>query len=216
MTNLLFDYDGTLHNSIKIYAPAFRTAYTYLVDQGFADSKEFTDQEISLWLGFTADDMWRSFFPNLPEEEKEKCSTMIGKEMISLINKGIAELYPETVAVLQKLKNLGYNLIFLSNCKHAYMEAHIKQFRLDRFFSGFYCSEDYGFMPKHEIFESIKTIYSGDYIVIGDRFHDIEISEKHSLQSVGCLYGYGAYNELQHATYRIDKLSELLLLLPNI
>ena len=31
--NIVFDYDGTLHNSIKIYAPAFREAYNYLIDQ---------------------------------------------------------------------------------------------------------------------------------------------------------------------------------------
>lgn len=216
MTNLLFDYDGTLHNSIKIYAPAFRTAYTYLVDQGFADPKEFTDQEISHWLGFTADDMWRCFLPNLPEEEKKKCSAIIGKEMICFINKGMAELYPQAENTLQKLKDIGYHLIFLSNCKHAYMEAHMKQFRLDRFFCAFYCSEDYDFIPKHEIFKTIKASYSGDCIVIGDRFHDMEIAEKHDLQSVGCLYGYGAPNELQHATYRINNLSDMLPLLQNI
>lgn len=213
MTNLLFDYDGTLHNSIKIYAPAFRTAYTYLIKNGYADTKEFTDQEISYWLGFTAYDMWKSFLPNLPEEEKKKCSTMISKEMISLINMGKAELYPQAENILQKLKDLGYNLVFLSNCKHAYMEAHIKQFRLDRFFSVFYCSEDFGFIPKHEIFKTIKVNHPGDYIVIGDRFQDMEISEVYNLQSVGCLYGYGVPIELQYATYRIDNLSDILLFL---
>ena len=213
MTNLLFDYDGTLHNSIKIYAPAFRTAYTYLVENGFADSKEFTDQEISHWLGFTADDMWKCFLPNLPAEEKKNCSTIIGKEMLSQIEKGMAELYPLAENILQKLKELGYNLVFLSNCKHAYMEAHIGQFHLDHFFSGFYCSEDFGFIPKYEIFKSIKGDHPGDYIVIGDRFQDFEISVMHHLQSVGCLYGYGAPNELQLATYRIDNLSDILLLL---
>lgn len=213
MTNLLFDYDGTLHNSIKIYAPAFRTAYAYLVKNGFVDSKEFTDQEISYWLGFTANDMWNSFLPNLPEDEKKKCSAMIGKDMINLINKGMAELYPQAESILQKLKDLGYGLIFLSNCKRVYMKAHIKQFRLDRFFSGFYCTEDYGFKAKHEIFRTIKADFSGDFIVIGDRFHDMEIAEKHSLQSIGCTYGYGTLDELKIATWRITELSDILNLL---
>lgn len=213
MTNLIFDYDGTLHNSIKIYAPAFRSAYTYLIANEYATSKEFTDQEISYWLGFTADEMWKCFLPNLPDEEKQKCSTMIGKEMISLINKGMAELYPQAENILQKLKDIGYNLIFLSNCKRAYMEAHIRQFRLDRFISAFYCSEDFGFIPKYEIFKTIKANYPGDFIVIGDRFHDMEIAERHKLKSVGCVYGYGALPELQRATYRIDKLSDVLLFL---
>lgn len=210
MVNLLFDYDGTLHNSIKIYAPAFRTAYAYLVENGFAEVREFTDKEISYWLGFTPDEMWKGFLPKLPDEEKQKCSAIIGREMISLVNKGMAELYPQAEYVLQKLKDFGYNLIFLSNCKHGYMIEHIRYFRLDRFFSAFYCSEDFGFIPKYEIFHTIKVNYPGDFIVIGDRFHDMEIAEMHHLQSVGCLYGYGALTELQGATFRIEKLLDIM------
>lgn len=213
MINLIFDYDGTLHNSIKIYAPAFRSAYTYLIEKGIAASKEFSDKEISYWLGFTAEEMWRCFLPYLSDEEEQKCISLIGREMINLINKGMAELYPHAENVLQKLKDIGYNLIFLSNCKHAYMEAHIKQFQLDRFFSAFYSSEDFGFISKHEIFHTIKSDWTGDSIIIGDRFHDMEIAEIHKLKSVGCLYGYGTLAELKSATWRIEKLSDILQLL---
>lgn len=210
MINLLFDYDGTLHKSIKIYAPAFRSAYNYLVENGLTDSKDFTDQEISYWLGFSSDEMWKCFLPNLPDEEKQNCSTIIGREMINLIHKGMAELYPQTEYVLQKLKDLGYNLIFLSNCKHLYMEEHIRHFRLDRFFSAFYCSEDFGFKPKYEIFQTIRANHPGDFIIIGDRFHDMEISKMHNLQSIGCLYGYGSLTELQCATFQIENLSDIM------
>lgn len=213
MINLIFDYDGTLHDCIKIYAPAFRSAYSYLVEQGHAVEREFSDQDISYWLGFTAVEMWNCFLPNLPDDEKQKCSALIGGEMIHLINKGLAKLYPQTEDVLQKLKDLGYNLIFLSNCKKAYMEAHMKQFQLDRFFTSFYCSENFDFIPKHEIFHVIKADYPGDFIIIGDRFQDMEIAEKHRLESVGCLYGYGTHVELKSATWRIEKLSDILHLL---
>ena len=213
MINLIFDYDGTLHNSIKIYAPAFRSAYAYLVEKGFAPSKDFSDLEISIWLGFTAEEMWKSFLPNLPEEEKQKCSALIGTEMLHFVSKGMAELYPQTEHVLQALKGKGYNLIFLSNCKRTYMEAHIQQFQLDRFFTAFYCSEDFGFIPKHEIFHTIKSDFSGDFIIIGDRFHDMDIAKTHKLQSIGCLYGYGAFAELETATLLIEKLSDILELL---
>ena len=35
MINLLFDYDGTLHDSLRIYAPALQTAYDRLVRLGY-------------------------------------------------------------------------------------------------------------------------------------------------------------------------------------
>mgnify|MGYP001489483243 CR=1 FL=1 len=53
MKYIIFDYDGTLHNSIKIYKPAFMTAYDYLVDNGYAKKREFSDQEISKFLGLS-------------------------------------------------------------------------------------------------------------------------------------------------------------------
>ena len=55
---LIFDYDGTLHDSIQIYALAFRKSYRALVRMGYVPEKQFTDMEISRWLGFTAQEMW--------------------------------------------------------------------------------------------------------------------------------------------------------------
>ena len=92
MKYIIFDYDGTLHNSIKIYKPAFMTAYDYLVDNGYAKKREFSDQEISKFLGLSAKDMWNTFIPNLPKCEKEKCSSIIGESMIKYISEGKTQL----------------------------------------------------------------------------------------------------------------------------
>ncbi len=91
--NIVFDYDGTLNNSLKIYAPSFKIAYNYLVETNQAIEKEWTDEEISMWLGYSSRDMWNNFMPNLREEEKQKCSNLIGSSMVNLINEGRAELY---------------------------------------------------------------------------------------------------------------------------
>ena len=71
MHSLIFDYDGTLHDSIKIYAPAFRQAYAYLVSLKLAEERTWTDGEISPWLGFSSRDMWNSFLPELPQFYKD-------------------------------------------------------------------------------------------------------------------------------------------------
>ena len=47
MKYFIFDYDGPLLYSIKIYKPAFMTAFDYLVDNGYAKKREFSEQEIS-------------------------------------------------------------------------------------------------------------------------------------------------------------------------
>lgn len=209
MKILIFDYDGTLHDSIKIYAPAFRLAYEHLVSFGMAVQRNWSDNEISHWLGFSSKDMWNEFMPDLPQEWKDRCSQMIGDKMLCFIQEGKAELYPHSLEVLQQLKTNGYRLIFLSNCKRNYMEAHIKQFKLDEYFSDFYCTESYNFIPKYEIFTFIKQKHSGDYIVIGDRFQDMEIAKKYNLKSIGCKYGYGDLDELVNASIVINNIIEL-------
>lgn len=210
MVNLLFDYDGTLHDCVKIYAPSFRLACKYLNSLGILGDRYYSDEEISRWLGYSSKDMWNNFMPNLCDELKEKCSKIIGDEMQRLVNSGKARLYPYITDILSQLKNDGgYRLIFLSNCKRDYMQTHINFFSLDYYFSSFYCAEDFSFMPKYRIFDYIKEKHIGDWIVIGDRFHDMEIASKYNLPSIGCAYGYGLAEELKSASCIAQKPGEI-------
>lgn len=210
MANLIFDYDGTLHESLCIYAPAFRLGYSYLVGKRLAPEREFSDAEISRWLGLSVKDMWQRFMPELPQPERDGCSGMIGDEMVRLTLAGKARLYPGANAVLRKLKAAGHHLIFLSNCKHSYMQAHREQFGLQQHFSEFYCTEDFQFAPKLQIAELILARVSGKCIVIGDRWQDIEIAIRHQLFSIGCVYGYGGTEELNDATIQVSSIEGIL------
>ena len=210
--HLLFDYDGTLHETMKIYGPAFRLACANLAARGFLQPRDYTDAEISYWLGFSTPEMWRRFLPELPPPEKERSSRMVGGEMLRLVCAGQAALYPQAEETLTALRERGHTLLLLSNCRRAYLESHVQAFGLDRFFSACYCCEEFGDIPKYDIFPLIRAQRPGDYVVIGDRVFDLEIAEKHGLPSVGCLYGYGNAEELSAATYRIASLPELLTL----
>lgn len=209
MTNLIFDYDGTLHNCLKIYAPSFRKAYSWLVENGCAEAKDYSDNEIGYWLGFNSTDMWSMFQPQLSSEIREKCRIMIGKEMARHLDVGDAELFKGAEEVLSSLKDSGFTLIFLSNCRIKYMQRHNAAFGLNRFFDYFYCAEEFDFIPKHEIFRRIMPNHNGDFIVIGDRFHDIETASLNGLKSIGCAYGYGTPEELADADTVIHNISEI-------
>lgn len=209
MINLIFDYDGTLNNCLKTYRPAFRKAYSWLVENGYAEPREFSDKEISYWLGFTGAEMWSIFQPQLSPEIHDFCRNIISEETDAQIQSGNAELFPGALETLSELKKRDYTLIFLSNCRRRYLQSHNNAFQLDQFFDYFYCAEEFGFIPKHEIFRSFKDYHRGDFIVIGDRFHDIETASKNGLQSIGCAYGYGSAEELADADIIINSVSEI-------
>lgn len=206
---IFFDYDGTLHKSIKIYGPAFRKAYTYLVRQGLADRREWSDKEIGYWLGFNPQEMWKILMPDLEESTRKKCSQIIGEEMSKLTEKGKTELYEGALDTLKYLKGRGYSLVFISNCKLSYRDCHSKLFSLGDYFEELVCSEEYNFIPKYEILRDIKGKYSEEMVIIGDRFQDIEAGKKNEIYTIGCSYGFSLGGELNESDLIIKNISEL-------
>ena len=91
MLNLIFDYDGTLHNTMDIYEPAFKKAYHEMISAGLRSPKNFSREEISRWLGYSAIDMWNSFAPDLKPEQRLYYSNVVGQEMYRLIKEGVPE-----------------------------------------------------------------------------------------------------------------------------
>ena len=207
---LIFDYDGTLHNTKHLYGCAFRTAYDMLVKEGYAPAHFYRDEDVSKNLGVNAPDMWNSFMPELPKDIMQRASMTIGREMISGIHSGKACLYEGIPEVLDILKRRDMRLLILSNCRHSYMEAHRSQLMLDRWFDDYFCAEDYGFIPKEDIFLHLKEKYPDtSYIMIGDRASDIKVGIANGIKTIGCAYGFGSDEELAPADLVISSPSEL-------
>ena len=209
MKTLIFDWDGTIHDTLHLYGIAFRTAYDWLVSEGYADERVYTDEEVSEYIGMSSPDMWNKFMPNLPQEIKDKAGAIIGTSMIDSIEAGKAVLFSGAEDTLTKLKSQGYQMVILSNCKHAYMEAHKEAFSLEQWFDDFYCGEDFGYAPKEEIFTHISRKYPAPFAVIGDRGSDLKVAEVHNLASVWCAYGFGNSVECQSASETANSITEI-------
>lgn len=211
---LIFDYDGTLHNTLRLYGTAFRKAYAMLVEEGYAPEHIYRDEDISKYLGVNAPDMWKDFMPQLPDKIWQKASAMIGKEMIDGVLGGQAVLYDGVGSVLSTLKQQGYRLLILSNCRTAYMDAHRKALGLDRWFDGYFCAEAYGFIPKEKIFPRLRDAFPDrEYLMIGDRDSDFRVGTVNGLRTIGCAYGFGTKEELAPCWAVIRSPEELPLLL---
>lgn len=206
---LVFDYDGTLHDSRPNYILAFKRAYEFLVEEGQAEERIFQDAEITHWLGWSKEEMWSAFIPQLDPFFQKKASQMIGETLLEKVREKKAHLYPKSLETLAYLKEEGYSLVFLSNCGERYLEAHRQAFSLDSYFDSLLCSEYFNGLPKYEIFDRVKADFPEEYTVIGDRIHDLEIGLHHDFPSIGCSYGFGSEEELAAADIQIDAVEEL-------
>lgn len=209
MANIIFDYDGTLHNSMLTYAPAFRDTMKWLSDSGYIADRQYTDKEISYWLGFNSTDMWGNFHPELDITIRETARKKLGENMAHRLDSGEGALYTGAEEMLTALKDAGHTLIFLSNCRIRYMERAKRLFHLEKWIDHFYCCEEYDFIPKYEIFRRFSPEHKGEYIVVGDRFHDIETAVQNGLRSIGCAYGYGSVDELSKADMIVDSICDI-------
>lgn len=201
LSTVIFDFDGTLHDSLHVYTIAFRRAYAWLVEEGWAEPQSFSSEDLSGYIGLTAEEMWTSFRPDLPTAVWQQAAARVGTSIDELIAQGEARLFPGVPAMLARIKANGFKLVFLSNCRIAYQEEARRTFGLDAWFDGYFNSEEFGGIPKEEIFESIAAAFPMGFAVVGDRAKDLAVARVHDLPSVGCLYGYGSAEELADATY---------------
>ncbi|MFZ5974823.1 MAG: HAD family hydrolase [Bacillota bacterium] len=206
---IFFDYDGCLHDSMAIYAPAFNRAYDFLVRTGKAEPREWRDDEISRWLGLNCIEMWEAFLPGADDDTRSQCMQIIKEAQKELIEQGRAVLYPGALEALSYLKGKGYRLVFISNCRKYYMDGHAKAFGLDAYFDELACSEGYGAVPKHEILRRVKERYPMDMAIVGDRALDMEAGRANGIHTIGCSYGFAREGELDGADAVISDITEL-------
>ena len=213
---VVFDFDGTLHDSMHIYPTALSSALAWLAEEGYAVKHEVTYDEAKSYIGLTSDEMWSICAPELPTDVRDRAAALVGQEMDALIADGTARLFPGVPEMLDAVCALGLELVFLSNCRIAYQEVSRKAFGLDRWFCDYFNSESYGNIPKEEIFPDIKKRHAGPYAIVGDRYKDLAVASAYNLPSVGCLYGYGTPEELAGATLLAETPAEVARALERI
>lgn len=207
---LFFDYDGCLHDSARLYRPAFQKAYDRLVDRGIARPRQWEEKEVARWLGMSCREMWASFLPDLDPSVRDECMDIIKEEQKALTGAGKAVLYPGALETLAYLKGRGYRLVFLSNCRKYYRDSHALAFGLDDYFDELACSEAYGGIPKHEMLRRIMDKYPPEMAIVGDRRHDMEAGRKNGVHTIGCAYGFAQPGELDGADRMIGDVRELM------
>lgn len=207
---LIFDYDGTLHETFKIYEPAFRMGYKELVDNHILEEKYVSSETVASWLGTNLEEMWGSFAPELTVEQRDHASDLVAMHLLDMVLAGDAIWYEGVEEALTRLKEEGYTMVILSNCRISYRDSHWKCFNMGRWFDRFYDCETYNNIPKTEIIKSVLADYNTDKcIMIGDRAGDMAAGRAVGGGFIGCLYGYGAEGELDGADVLVNDISEL-------
>ena len=205
----VFDWDGTLHDTIGIYGSAIRQTCRHLAGMGYTVPQNPQDDVLRKYLGVNPPDMWHDFAPGLDNEAVYAAVDYAGKKLIEGVESGRAKLYSGALDVLSQVRAEGISTVFLSNCTRDYMLCFSRHFSLENYFDAMYCCEDYGYRPKEEIFCRIMERFREEYVVIGDRLGDLKCAIVHKTHSIGCAYGFGSVSELASADFTAAAVTDI-------
>lgn len=209
---ILFDLDGTITDP-KI---GITSSVAYALNK-FDIHVENLDN-LCKFIGPPLKDSFMEYY-NFSEEDAEQ-AILYYRERFQ--DKGIYEnfLYENFEDMLIGLKNQGKTLLIATSKPTVFAERILEHFNLRQYFDFVGGSNFDGTRTNKAevIFHVLKENSISDLsnaIMVGDRKHDIIGAKKAGLQSVGVLYGYGNYEELEAAgaDYIVKTVEELSTLL---
>ncbi|MBW2985772.1 HAD family hydrolase [Candidatus Woesearchaeota archaeon] len=166
---ILFDFWGTLVEN-GTYSPLRQTYNILRVRMRFSDFVIKTEQVL---MTKPYSDQTQAFTEVCKALNVEPRDFIIDK-LIGVWNKNklLANLYPETIKVLEKLKKEGYKLAIVSNCPNNSAESVIEKFDLGQYFDAIVLSWETGYLKTDkELFETALNqlkVKKEDAIMVGD------------------------------------------------
>jgi phosphoglycolate phosphatase len=134
------------------------------------------------------------------------------------IEKGMFEneVYPGIPVLLENLKKQEKILVVATSKPTVFSEQILKYFQLEQYFDLVVGSNlDGSRISKtdiiHYILNQFKEYKQEDFIMIGDRKHDLIGANNNGIHSIGVTYGYGSCEELSHENpiLVVDSVMEL-------
>ncbi|WP_144556038.1 HAD family hydrolase [Bacillus sp. X1(2014)] len=131
------------------------------------------------------------------------------------------ELYLNIPPLLKSLKEQEYTLIVATSKPTVFSEQILKYFNIDHYFDLVVGSNlDGTRTSKTEIIQYILEKYKDymldNFLMVGDRKHDIIGAKNVGIDSIGVTYGYGSFEEISqsnptHIVRSVDQIRDILM-----
>ncbi|WP_404447639.1 HAD family hydrolase [Sutcliffiella horikoshii] len=209
---ILFDLDGTLSDPKEGITKSVQYALAKM------DIVESDADRLETFIGPPLQISFVEYY-GLDEMESKRA---IGFYRERFKEKGMFEnvLYPDISLLLEALKENGFVLVVATSKPTVFAEQIIKYFELEKYLQLIVGGNlDGTRSSKTEIIQYILDKYTefnrSDFVMIGDRKHDIIGAKNTGIDSIGVTYGYGSQEEIRDAepTYIVSSIDDLMGLL---
>jgi phosphoglycolate phosphatase len=212
---ILFDLDGTLSD------PKVGITKSVQYALGKLGIMEANLDKLECFIGPPLQVSFAEFY-DFSEEKSQKAIDFY-RERFKQKGMYENELYPNIPLLLKSLKEEGFTLIVATSKPTVYSEQILKYFHIDHYFDLVVGSNlDGSRTSKTEIIQYIIEQYKDkrldNFIMVGDRKHDMIGAKNVGIDSIGVTYGYGSFEEISqskptHIVHSVDQLRDILMII---
>lgn len=191
--HILFDLDGTLTDP----AIGITNSVAYALEKFdiIVDDK----RTLYKFIGPPLVDSFKEFYGF--DEQKALLAVEYYREYFSVTGIFENSVYDGIEDLLSKLRNNGLSVILATSKPEIFAQRILEHFKLEKYFDIIAGSTlDTSRNTKSAVIkyalEQSNITDCTSAIMVGDRKHDIIGAKENGLSSIGVLYGYGDYNEL--------------------
>ncbi|MGO5051911.1 HAD family hydrolase [Lachnospiraceae bacterium LCP25S3_G4] len=202
MEGIIFDVDGTLWDSTEVVAVSWNQA----IREHTNLEVKVTAEELRKLFGRPLEEIMDCLFPQMELKKKQELATYCYKYENALVETEPCIIYEGMEEGIRKLAKT-YPLFIVSNCQEGYIEAFLKNTRLEAYIQDFTCPGDTGKLKADNIKIIMKRNGIKDAVYVGDTQGDEEACKLANIPMIYAEYGFGKVKE-EHTT--IQSFSELL------
>ncbi|MGW8426247.1 HAD family hydrolase [Peribacillus simplex] len=207
---LLFDLDGTLFDSAALSVRTFQNTIQTLINKSLYPAVEISDSRIRENIGMrTVGGIFENLLPEASRDVIQTASDILAQNELEVMGE-LGSLFSKVEETLLNLKKQGYDLFVASNGSETYVTHAIQIYNLSPLFKEIYCAGKQKTKSKVDLVKIIMNEHQYErYIMIGDRYSDIEAGEKNNIATIGCVFGMAKEYELSKANYKVHSFPEI-------
>jgi phosphoglycolate phosphatase-like HAD superfamily hydrolase len=172
---VVFDVDGTLHDTFRWWAPVIRAGLQRFAAQNDLAVRMPSDAEAEAVVGMRDAGVWAPFLPEAHKHRWQELRRVVLPMEVETVSSGVDFLFAGVRPLLGHLRRLGVKVALASNCRSTYMHAMQHGQGLASITDWQFCLDSPGVETKTDMLRLAMAAAAATRVVmVGDREPDHE------------------------------------------
>lgn len=177
---VIFDVDGTLHNTFAWWAPVIRAGVARFAEQNGMEIELPNVREAEAVVGMKDAGVWAPFLPEGHKDRWFDLRSVVLPMEVEEVSRGVDYLFAGIRLMLPHLREIGVKVALASNCRTEYMDAMMNGQGLKAMSDWQFCLDSPGVESKTDMLARAQEVAGAQKVVmVGDREPDHEAALAH-------------------------------------